>query len=132
EPEHGDRSFGHKMWLEQHPSMRSEDLEGIREYLKHEFNKLGEDIPLYHRNYPYALLPHTIDLNEIIVAFNEVDRDPQVSDDIWQSDDILGWSYESYNAVRKKAHKDSKKKTEYHKVSLQSQVYTPRWVVEFL
>ena len=132
EAEHGDRSFGHKMWLEQNSSMRTEELEGIREYFKHEFNKLGESIPLFHKNYPYALLPYVIELNEIIDAFNAVALDKQVDEGIWQSDDILGWLYESYNNVKKQAHKDSKAKTEYHKVSLQSQVYTPRWVVEFL
>ncbi|WP_075603948.1 BREX-1 system adenine-specific DNA-methyltransferase PglX [Saccharicrinis aurantiacus] len=132
ESEHGDRSFGHKVWLEQNPDMRDEELEGIRKYLDYEFSKLGESIPLYSPNYPYALLPFTIELNEIIDTFNFVDIDKQVEDNIWQSDDILGWLYESYNNVKKQAHKDSKAKTEYHKVSIQSQVYTPRWVVEFL
>lgn len=42
---------------------------------------------------------------------------------------MLGWLYESYNNVKKEEHKDSKAKTEYNKVSIQSQVYTPRWVV---
>ena len=154
EAEHGDRSFGHKMWLEQNPDMRSEELEGLREYFKHEFNQLGIAIPLFSKEYPYALLPYVIELNEIIYAFNAVEKDPQVkpttnnqsqdtnttqspstnnqSPNIWQSDDILGWLYESYNNVKKQAHKDSGDKTEYNKVSLQSQVYTPRWVVEFL
>lgn len=132
EAQHGDRSFGHKAWLEQHPEMRNEELEGLRIYLKYEFNRLGDSIPLYHRDYPYALLPYVIELNEIIDAFNAVEHDKQVEDNIWQSDDILGWLYESYNNIKKQAHKDSGDKTEYHKVSLQSQVYTPRWVVEFL
>ncbi len=132
ETEHGDRSFGHKMWLEQNPDMRSEELEGLREYFKHEFNQLGISIPLFSKEYPYALLPYVIELNEIIDAFNAVAQDNQVDDAIWQSDDILGWLYESYNNVKKQAHKDSGDKTEYNKVSLQSQVYTPRWVVEFL
>ena len=131
-PEHGDRSFGHKAWLEINPHMRSEDLEGIREYLKSAFDKLGETLPLYSRDYPYALLPDAISLNEIIDAFNAVEKDPQVGKEIWQSDDVLGWLYESYNNRKKQAHKDSKAKTEYDKVSLQSQVYTPRWVVQFL
>ncbi|NOQ74051.1 MAG: BREX-1 system adenine-specific DNA-methyltransferase PglX [Crocinitomix sp.] len=130
--EHGDRSFGHKVWLEGNPEMREEELEGIRSYFKHEFNVLGESIPLFHKNYPYALLPYVIELNEIIDAFNEVELDSQIENDIWQSDDILGWLYESYNNSKKQAHKDSKAKTEYNKVSIQSQVYTPRWVVEFL
>jgi hypothetical protein len=132
EAEHGDRSFGHKMWLEQNPDMRSEELEGLREYFKHEFNQLGTSIPLFSKEYPYALLPYVIEFNEIIDAFNAVAHDNQVDDAIWQSDDILGWLYESYNNVKKQAHKDSGDKTEYNKVSLQSQVYTPRWVVEFL
>ena len=130
--EHGGRSFGHKAWLEINPHMRSEELEGIREYLKHAFDELGQTLPLYARSYPYALLPDVGSLNEIIDAFNEVERDAQVGTDIWGSDDVLGWTYESYNSVKKQAHKDSKEKTEYHKVSLQSQVYTPRWVVQFL
>jgi len=130
--EHGDRSFGHKAWLEENPNMRSKELEGIRQYIKYAFNELGSDIPLYNKDYPYALLPHVIELNEIIDAFNAVVNDSQVEDDIWQSDDILGWLYESYNNAKKQAHKDSGDKTEYDKVSLQSQVYTPRWVVQFL
>jgi hypothetical protein len=132
QPEHGDRSFGHKAWLEMNPHMRSVELEGIREYLKTAFDELGETLPLYSKAYPYALLPDAISLNEIIDAFNAVEKDSQVGSDIWQSDDVLGWMYESYNNVKKKAHKESKAKTEYNKVSLQSQVYTPRWVVQFL
>jgi len=132
EPEHGDRSFGHKAWLEIRPDMKTEELEGIREYLKYAFDELGRTLPLYNKTFPYALLPDTISLNEIIDNFNEVEKDPQIENDIWQSDDILGWLYESYNNAKKIAFKESKAKTEYDKVSLQSQVYTPRWVVQFL
>ncbi|WP_285127488.1 Eco57I restriction-modification methylase domain-containing protein [Leclercia adecarboxylata] len=134
--EHGDRSFGHKAWLEMNPHMRDEELEGIREYLKSAFDELGQTLPLYSKTYPYALLPDAISLNDIIDAFNTVDTDAQANESseetIWQSDDVLGWMYESYNNAKKKAHKDSGDKTEYNKVSLQSQVYTPRWVVQFL
>lgn len=132
QPEHGGRSFSHKAWLEMNPHMRSEELEGIREYLRSAFDELGETLPLYSETYPYDLLSDAISLNEIIDAFNAVEKDTQVGHDIWQSDDVLGWMYESYNNVKKKAHKDSGDETEYNKVSLQSQVYTPRWVVQFL
>lgn len=130
--EHGGRSFGHKAWLEQHPEIREAELEGIRDYLKSAFDELGETLALYHKTYPYALLPDAISLNEIIDAFNAVEKDSQVGCDIWQSDDVLGWLYESYNDKKKQAHKDSKAKIEYDKVSLRSQTYTPRWVVQFL
>jgi hypothetical protein len=132
ESKHGDRSFGHKAWLEENPDMRKEELDGLRIYFKAEFNKLGESIPLYNKSYPYALLPYVIELNEIVDRINSVAQDAQIDDDIWKSDDILGWLYESYNNAKKADFKDSKAKTEYDKVSLQSQVYTPRWVVEFL
>lgn len=132
QPEHGDRSFGHKAWLEVHPEMRSEEREGLREYIQHAFNELGETLPLYSRNYPYGFLPDAISLSEIIDAFNAVEKDPQVGADIWHSDDVLGWLYESYNNAKKEAFKNSGEKVEYDKVYLQSQVYTPRWVVKFL
>lgn len=132
QPEHGDRSFGHKAWLEMNPHMRSEELEGIREYLKTAFDELGETLPLYSKAYPYALLPDAISLNEIIDAFNAVEKDNQIGTDIWQSDDVLGWMYESYNNKKKQRHKESKAKIEFDKVSLRSQTYTPRWVVQFL
>jgi len=130
--EHGGRSFGHKAWLEEYPENRENELEGIRDYFKHAFNELGDSLSLYSKEYLYALLPDAISLNEIVEAFNVIAEDSQVEDDIWQSDDVLGWLYESYNNAKKQAFKESKAKTEYDKVSLQSQVYTPRWVVQFL
>lgn len=131
-PENGDRSFQHRDWLEQHPHQRNDELEGLRSFIKDAFDRLGAEIALYDRSYPYALLPHTVELNEIIDAFNAVAKDRDIDNHIWASDDILGWLYESYNIDKKREHKDSGAKTEYNKVSLQSQVYTPRWVVEFL
>ena len=134
--EHGDRSFGHKVWLEMNPDMRDEELEGIHRYLESAFDDLAQTLPLYSKAYPYAMLPDTVSLNDIIDAFNAVEKDDQINsayeDGIWHSDDVLGWMYESYNNKKKQTHKESKAKTEFNKVSLQSQVYTPRWVVQFL
>lgn len=130
--EHGDRSFAHKAWLEINPNGRNLELDGLEFFLEHEFDKLSEKMQLFGKNHPYALMPFTIDLNDIVDAFNAVEQDKDTGADTWQSDDILGWLYESYNSLKKKEHKESKAKTEFDKVSLQSQVYTPRWVVKFL
>jgi len=100
--EHGDRSFGHKAWLEICPDMRGAELEGIRDYLKIAFDELGQTLPLYSKAYPYALLPDAVSLNDIIDAFNAVEQDGQVGSEIWSSDDVLGWMYESYNNKRNK------------------------------
>jgi hypothetical protein len=129
---HGDRSFAHKDWLEHNPEGRNDEMEGLVRFMEQQLSELAADIPLFSPQNPFHLLPTAIELNGILLAFNKIETDPQVETDIWQSDDVLGWLYESYNNLKKLAHKESGDKTEYHKVSLQSQVYTPRWVVKFL
>ena len=130
--ENAGRSFEHNAWLEQHPKERSAEREGLKHFLSDQFDMLGEHIPLYRADYPYALMPTADELNEIIEQFNAVENDSDCGADVWRGDDILGWLYENFNAVEKEALKQSDEKTEYDKVSLQSQVYTPQWVVKFL
>ena len=130
--QHGDRSFAHFLWLEQHPAGRNEEQEGLLQFMEYQLAALATDIPLFNLHHPYHLLPTVIELNGIIQAYNQVETDEQVKSEIWKSDDVLGWLYESYNNYKKNAHKESGAKTEFNKVSIQSQVYTPRWVVKFL
>ena len=130
--ENAGRSFEHNVWLENHPEERNAEREGLKHFLSDQFDNLGENIPLYRKDYPYALLPTADELNEIIEKFNAVEADADCGADVWKGDDILGWLYENFNAVEKEALKQSGEKTEYNKVSLQSQVYTPQWVVKFL
>jgi hypothetical protein len=130
--QHGDRSFAHKHWLEQNPEGRNDEMEGLVHFMEDQLVALAADIPLFSPQHPYHLLPTAIELNGIMLAFNQVENDEQVEPNIWQSDDVLGWLYESYSNYKKTAHKESGDKTEYNKVSIQSQVYTPRWVVKFL
>lgn len=130
--ENSGRSFAHNVWLEDHPDERNAEREGLKHFLTDQFDILGEHIPLFRADYPYAMLPTADELDEIIGLFNAVDDDPDCGPDTWRGDDILGWLYENFNAVEKAALKKSGAKTEYDKVSLQSQVYTPQWVVKFL
>lgn len=130
--QHGDRSFAHFLWLEQHPAGRNEEQEGLLHFMEYQLAALATDIPLFSLHHPYHLLPTVIELNGIIEAYNQVETDAQVESEIWKSDDVLGRLYESYNNYKKVAHKESGVKTEFNKVSIQSQVYTPRWVVKFL
>jgi hypothetical protein len=130
--QYGDRSFAHFLWLEQNPDGRKDEQEGLIRFFEDQLTRLADDIPLFNPKHPYHLLPTAIELNGIINAFNKVESDPQIETEIWKSDDVLGWLYESYNNFKKTAHKESGEKTEYNKVSVQSQVYTPRWIVKFL
>lgn len=124
--QHGNRSFAHDIWLENNPEYRSESREGIRDFLRDQFEKQAENIRLFSSDYPYDDLPEKSDLLTIIEEFNEINEER------WKSDDIMGWLYEYYNSSRKKELKDSDEDIEWDKVSLSSQIYTPRWVVEFL
>lgn len=132
--EHGNLSYAHKQWLEEHADERNAERMGLKHFLEDKFQEFSENykIPLYSPNYAYAMLPTADELFEIITAFNEIEQDADCGADIWKGDDILGWLYENFNTVEKLALKDSGDKTEYDKVSLQSQVYTPQWVVKFL
>lgn len=132
--EHGNLSYAHKQWLEEHTDERNAERMGLKHFLEDKFQELSENykIPLYSPDYAYAMLPTADELFEIITAFNEIEQDADCGVDIWKGDDILGWMYENFNTVEKLALKDSGEKTEYDKVSLQSQVYTPQWVVKFL
>lgn len=130
--QYGDRSFAHFAWLENHPEGRNQDADGLLSFLEDQFSDLGKDIPLFSLGHPYHLLPTALELQEIVQLFNQVEEDAQVEPEVWKSDDVLGWLYESYNTHKKKKHKEDGGKTEYNKVSIQSQVYTPKWVVKFL
>jgi hypothetical protein len=123
---HAGRSFGHRIWLEQNPVKGSLPLEGLREYIRYAFNQLSDKIQLYSSDYLYDLLPELYDLKEIINEFNKIDEEN------WQSDDIMGWLYESYNRKKRESFKNRNEKIEYNWVSVTSQIYTPRWVVEFI
>ena len=130
--ENGGLSAAHQAWLEEHPEGRSMEREGLVPFLEDKFEEMAEmNFRIYQRDYPYAMMPTADELNEIIAAFNAIENDPDCAD-TWQKDDILGWLYENFNATEKVEFKQSGDKTEYDKVSLQSQVYTPSWVVKFL
>lgn len=130
--ENGNLSFNHHAWLEEHPDERNAERMGLKHFMRDEFKALSERIPIFREDYPYDLLPTTDELHDIIAAFNDIDDDPDLGPETWKGDDILGWQYENFNTAEKLALKQSGDKTEYDKVSLQSQVYTPRWTVKFL
>src|SRR6056297_2742178 len=125
--QHGDKSFSHNVWLEENPDKSRETLEGLSTFIRDKFNDLSDNLSLYSKDHPFDLMPETHDLKDIIGLFNK-----EISLEEWKNDDILGWLYESYNKKDYKDFKESGDKIEWDKLSLSSQMYTPRWVVEFL
>lgn len=130
--ETGGLSAAHQIWLEEHPEGRRMERDGILPFMEDKFKEMAEqNFLIYQAEYPYSMMPTADELNEIIRAFNAIEDDADCADS-WQNDDILGWLYENFNSAEKVKFKESGDKTEYDKVSLQSQVYTPSWVVKFL
>ncbi len=130
--ENGGLSAAHQMWLEEHPEGRNMERDGLLPFMEDKFKEMvGLNFLIYKSDYPYSMMPTSDELNEIVQAFNAIENDPDCAD-AWQKDDILGWLYENFNSAEKVEFKASGEKTEYDKVSLQSQVYTPSWVVKFL
>src|SRR6056297_81763 len=124
---YGEKSFSHNAWLEENTNYSQEDLEGIEIFIRYKFDELSREIPLYSSDNLFDLLPEKHDLVDILNMFNV-----EIKDGEWEQDDILGWLYESYNKKEYKGFKESGDKIEWDKLSLSSQMYTPRWVVEFL
>ena len=130
--ENGGLSAAHQAWLENHPEGRNMERDGLTQFMADYFKEMAAmNFLLYKEDYPYSMMPTADELNEIIHAFNAIEQDEDCAD-TWKKDDILGWLYENFNSAEKVEFNNSGTKTEYDKVSLQSQVYTPSWVVKFL
>ena len=130
--EHAGRSQEHNAWLEDNPEGRDMERDGLVNFFNYIFSRESKNFPIFSASQPYSVMPRADELNEIIDAINAVSTDPDCGKDIWRGDDILGWLYENFNAVEKHDLKESDNKIEFDKVSLQSQFYTPQWVVNFL
>lgn len=132
--EHGNLSYAHRQWLEENPYESSAERMGLENFLRSKTHELFDNyrIPIFSDDCPYTVSPTADELDEIVNAMNAIEQDSDCGADVWKGDDILGWMYENFNSVEKVLLKESDEKTEFDKVSLQSQVYTPRWVVKFL
>lgn len=130
--QHSGKSYGHYMWLETNTQYKDDAFEGLDRYISCQFEQLSKECDLFNTTIPLHMLPTATFLKEIIDLINAVDEDDQVDNDIWKQGNILSQIYEIYNNSKKAALKASGDKVEYDKVHVQSQIYTPEWVVKFL
>ncbi|HUM83979.1 MAG TPA: hypothetical protein PLN48_09385 [Lachnospiraceae bacterium] len=126
------KSYGHYMWLENNAQYKDDSFEGLDHYIGWQFEQLASECDLFNTSIPLHLIPTSTFLKEIIDLINAVDEDDQIDTDIWKQGNILSQIYEIYNNSKKLALKASGDKVEYDKVPVQSQIYTPEWVVQFL
>lgn len=130
--QHSGKSYAHYMWLETNGQYSRVPFEGLEKYLSWQFDQLSPECDLFAVSIPLHMIPTATFCKEIIDLINAVDEDDQVENDIWKQGNILSQIYEIYNNSKKAALKASGDKVEYDKVHVQSQIYTPEWVVQFL
>lgn len=126
------KASAHCMWLESNSQYSDDPFEGLEKYISWQFRELAVECELFNTSSPFHMVPTAIFLREIIDLINSVDDDEQIDKDIWKKGNILSQIYEIYNNSKKTALKVSGDKVEYDKVHIQSQIYTPEWVVKFL
>nr|MCR5777563.1 N-6 DNA methylase [Lachnospiraceae bacterium] len=130
--QHSGKSYAHYMWLETNGQYSNVPFEGLEKYLSWQFDQLSSECDLFAVAIPLHMVPTATFCKEIIDLINAVDEDDQIENDIWKQGNILSQIYEIYNNSKKAALKASGDKVEYDKVHVQSQIYTPEWVVQFL
>lgn len=126
------KSYDHYLWLETNGQYNDVPFEGLEKYLSWRFDQLSPECDLFAVSIPLHMVPTATFCKEIVDLINAVDDDDQIDNDIWKQGNILSQIYEIYNNSKKAALKASGDKVEYDKVHVQSQIYTPEWVVQFL
>ena len=130
--QHSGKSYAHYMWLETNEQYSNAPFEGLEKYLSWQFDQLSPECDLFAVSIPLHMVPTVTFCKEIIDLINAVDEDDQIEKGIWKQGNVLSQIYEIYNNSKKAALKASGDKVEYDKVHIQSQIYTPEWVVQFL
>lgn len=130
--QHSGKSYAHYMWLENNHQYRDDAFEGLGEFINYQFEQLSLECDLFNTTIPLHMIPTATFIKEIIDLINAIDEDDQIEEEVWRQGNILSQIYEIYNNSKKAALKASGDKVEYDKVHVQSQIYTPEWVVKFL
>lgn len=130
--QHSGKSYAHYMWLENNQQYRDDAFEGLVEFISFQFEQLSLECDLFNTTIPLHMIPTATFIKEIIDLINAIDEDDQVEEEVWKQGNILSLIYEIYNNSKKAVLKASGDKVEYDKVHVQSQIYTPEWVVKFL
>jgi hypothetical protein len=122
----GGKSVAHLLYLEANPSASSEPGQGINNVLENAFEELAQELPQLYGEQRYGILPNGSSTMAVIDLINSIPEEE------WQKDDIIGWVYQYYNVAERKALKNSNAKIDEKNVHIQSQQYTPSWVVKHI
>jgi hypothetical protein len=127
-------SPGYRDFRAMAPALLSDDSEGYALLLRIVFDELALDLPgLYGRNGLADLVPVPHETLRYVVE--QLDR-PELAS-CWTDDMTLGWVYQYWNdpereAIDAKLNTDSEAKVERHEIASKTQMFTERYMVDWL
>ncbi|MEF8705184.1 MAG: SAM-dependent methyltransferase [Candidatus Accumulibacter sp. UW27] len=105
--------------------------DAYRVYLFSVFDELAQDLPgLFDRYSPQGrLFPREASLLQLLALINDAEIEP-----LWAEDETMGWIYQYFNSrEERKAMRDaSQAPRNSRELAVRNQLFTPRYVVEFL
>jgi hypothetical protein len=127
----GLRSDGFRLYLQFTGGALGRDDEAYRVFLERIFDEIAEDLPaLFDRREPRSLVfPQSTCLESVVSELTSPDLARA-----WQDDETIGWIYQDFHSAdeRKKLREGKKVPEDSRQLAIRNQLFTPRWVVEFL
>jgi len=127
----GLRSDGFRLYLQFAAGALGRDEEAYRVFLERVFDEIAQDLPaLFDRREPRSLIFPGAGCLEQVVARLIV---PELAR-AWQDDEAIGWVYQDFHSAdeRREIRRGSDVPRDAVDLAIRNQLFTPRWVVEFL
>ncbi len=127
----GWQSQAYKEFREFAPELLQDEMEGFGVLLRLVFDELAIDLPgLFGRGGAIALIPMpATTLRHLVEELEKLDPD------VWRDDTTLGWIYQYWNDPEREgldAKLNRKEKIEPHEIASKTQMFTERYMVEWL
>jgi hypothetical protein len=127
----GLRSDGFRLFLQYAGGALGRDEEAYRVYLERVFDDVAADLPaLFDRREPRSLLyPRPTCLEQLVTELTST-----ALGNAWKDDEAIGWVYQDFHSAeeRREIRRGSDVPKDAVELAIRNQLFTPRWVVEFL
>jgi hypothetical protein len=127
----GLRSDGFRLYLQFAGGALGRDEEAYRIFLERVFDEIAEDLPaLFDRREPRSLVfPQPSCLEAVVRELTCPDLGRA-----WEDDETIGWVYQDFHSAeeRREIRRGNDVPRDGVDLAIRNQLFTPRWVVEFL
>ncbi|HEX9735659.1 MAG TPA: SAM-dependent methyltransferase, partial [Thermoanaerobaculia bacterium] len=127
----GLRSDAFRLFLQFSEGALGREEEAYRLFLERVFDEIAQDLPaLFDRREPRSLIfPRAKCLEDVVAELTVADLRRA-----WQDDEAIGWVYQDFDPAkeRKELRRGNDVPRDSTDLAIRNQLFTPRWVVEFL